>query len=188
FRARGRLHYVGKHYLQFAGTGEYFLKVGADAPETLLAYAEFDGTITKKIQLKTYGPHLADWKPGDPIWKDGKGKGLIGAINYLSSKGADSISFLTYNAGGDGDNVWPFVDRDDKFHYDCSKLDQWQIVFDHAQRRSRAAHGWSPMTCRAPRLSACLLIPDTKGSTARTGKARISALCTTSASTRSWAT
>jgi hypothetical protein len=50
---------------------------------------------------------------------------LIGAIDYLSSKGADSISFLTYNAGADGDNVWPFVARDDKFHYDVSKLDQW---------------------------------------------------------------
>jgi len=140
FRARGRLHYVGGHYLQFAGTGEYFLKVGADAPETLLAYKEFDGTITKKIVLKTYGPHVADWKQGDPTWKDGKGKGLIGAINYLSSKGADAISFLTYNAGGDGDNVWPFVDRDDKFHYDCSKLDQWQIVFDHAQRKGLYLH------------------------------------------------
>ena len=36
-RAHGRLQYVGKHYLQFAQTGQYFLKVGADAPETLLA-------------------------------------------------------------------------------------------------------------------------------------------------------
>ena len=41
FRAKGRLEYVGKHYLRFAGTGEYFLKTGADAPETLLAYAGF---------------------------------------------------------------------------------------------------------------------------------------------------
>ncbi|MGE5126626.1 MAG: DUF5060 domain-containing protein, partial [Betaproteobacteria bacterium] len=39
FRARGRLQYVGRHHLRFAGSGEYFLKAGADAPETLLAYA-----------------------------------------------------------------------------------------------------------------------------------------------------
>ena len=45
FRAKGRLQYVGKHYLQFAGSKEYFLKAGADAPETLLAYADFDGTV-----------------------------------------------------------------------------------------------------------------------------------------------
>ncbi|MCK4830888.1 DUF4038 domain-containing protein, partial [bacterium] len=32
----------------------------------------------------------------------------------------------------DGDNVWPFIARDDKLHYDCSKLDQWGIVFEHA--------------------------------------------------------
>ena len=43
-KARGRLRYVGKHHLQFAGTGEFFLKAGTDSPETLLAYADFDGT------------------------------------------------------------------------------------------------------------------------------------------------
>ena len=62
--------------------------------------------------------HLAEWSEN------------IGAINYLSGKGCNAF-FLTYNAGGDGDNVWPFVLRDDKLHYDCSKLDQWQMVFDH---------------------------------------------------------
>ena len=132
FRAHGRLQYVGKRYLQFAGSKEYFLKAGADAPETLLGYADFDNTIKGKVPLKTFEPHLQDWRAGDPTWKDGKGKGLIGAINYLSGKGVNAFSFLTYNAGGDGDNVWPFVDRDDKLHYDCSKLDQWGIVFDHA--------------------------------------------------------
>jgi len=34
----------------------------------------------------------------------------------------------------DGDNVWPFAQRKDKLHYDCSKLDQWGIVFDHGTR------------------------------------------------------
>lgn len=140
FRGRGRLQYVGKHYLRFAGTGEYFLKTGPDAPETLLAYQDFDNTRTLKTAIHTYAPHLQDWKNGDPTWKDGKGKGLIGAINYLSSKGANSMSFIPYNGGGDGDNVWPFVDRDDKFHYDVSKLDQWQIVFDHAQAKGLYLH------------------------------------------------
>jgi hypothetical protein len=142
FRARGRLQHTGKHYLQFLGTGEYFLKLGADSPETLLAYVDFDGTIARRPQvpLHTYAPHIQDWKPGDPTWKDGKGKGLIGVVNYLSSKGANAISFLTYNAGGDGDNVWPFVDRDDKFHYDISKLDQWQFFFDYAQQKGIYLH------------------------------------------------
>jgi hypothetical protein len=142
FRALGRLQYVGGHYLRFAGTGEYFLKVGADSPETLLAYADFDGTSTMKpaVPVKAYAPHVQDWTQGDPTWKGGKGKGLIGALNYLASKRANAISFLPYNAGGDGDNVWPFVARDDKFHYDASKLDQWQVVFDHAQRKGLYLH------------------------------------------------
>ena len=144
FRARGRLQYVGHRYLRFAGTGEYFLKAGADAPENLLGYAEFDGTRSAKKKgtvrkgeaeprgLKTWQAHVRDWREGDPTWKGGQGKGLIGALNYLAGKGCNSVSFLTYNAGGDGDDVWPFADRDDKLHYDCSKLDQWQIVVDHA--------------------------------------------------------
>ena len=106
FRARGRLQYAGKHYLQFAGSGDYFLKLGSDSPETLLAYADFDDTIARKPQvpLHTFTPHVQDWRTGDPTWKGDKGKGLIGAVNYLVSKGVNAISFLPYNAGGDGDN------------------------------------------------------------------------------------
>lgn len=152
FRASGRLEYVGRHHLRFAGTKALFLKAGADAPETLLAYADFDGTVpgrprparsgeaTPTTDLHRYQPHLRDWRPGDPTWQNGKGKGLIGALNYLAAKGVNAVSFLTYNAGGDGDNVWPFVAREDKLHYDCSKLDQWQIVFDHAQRLGLHLH------------------------------------------------
>ncbi len=147
-RGEGRLEYVGKRYLRFAGSGRYFLKMGADSPETLLGYTDFDNTRVgnaKKAPLKTWAPHVQDWKPGDPIWQvdkdsNGKGKGLIGAINYLSSKGCNAFSFLTYNAGGDGDNVWPFAERDDKLHYDCSKLDQWGIVFDHGTAKGMYLH------------------------------------------------
>lgn len=143
FRAHGRLQYVGKHHLQFAGSKRYFLKAGPDSPETLLAYTDFDNTQTGKPDkgpLKTWAPHLGDWKAGDPTWKDGKGKGLIGALNYLADKGLNGFSFLTYNTSGDGDNVWPFVERDSKLHYDGSKLDQWGIVFDHATARGLHLH------------------------------------------------
>ena len=142
-RGKGRLTYVGKHHLQFAGSKEYFLKAGADAPETFLGYADFDGTVAGnpgKVPLKTWKAHLKDWKPGDPSWQSGKGRGMIGAINYLSGKGCNVFSFLPYNAGGDGDNVWPFVARQEKFHYDCSKLDQWGIVFDHGTAKGMYLH------------------------------------------------
>ncbi len=150
-RARGRLQYVGERYLRFAGSGEYFLKAGPDAPENLLAYADFDGTRANRRRaarageatpdgLKRWEPHVRDWRPGDPTWKDGRGKGLIGALNYLAESGCNAFSFLTYNAGGDGDDVWPFAERDDKLHYDCSKLDQWGVVFDHATARGLYLH------------------------------------------------
>ncbi len=143
FRAQGRLQYVGNHHLQFAGSKQYFFKAGPDSPETLLAYRDFDNTSAgkpDKSPLKSLEPHVADWKMGDPTWREGKGKGMIGALNYLANKGLNAFSFLTYNASGDGDNVWPFVDRDTKLNYDCSKLDQWGIVFDHATARGLYLH------------------------------------------------
>ncbi|MCX7818316.1 MAG: DUF5060 domain-containing protein [Kiritimatiellae bacterium] len=141
-RARGRLVTTGTRYRRFAGDGSWFLKAGPDAPETLLAFADFDGTEARRhnAPLKTWAPHWRDWRPGDPLWRGDRGKGLIGALNYLAAVGLNTVSMLLYNAGGDGDNVWPFRSRDDKWHYDCSKLDQWQLVFEHAARRGLHLH------------------------------------------------
>ncbi len=142
FRAKGRLQYVGGHHLRHAGSGGFFLKAGPDSPETLLAYSDFDDTVALKpnVPLKTWAPHAGDWRRGDPTWKGDRGRELIGALNHLAVKGLNTVSFLPYNAGGDGDNVWPFVERDAKLHYDCSKLDQWGVVFDHAQRLGLHLH------------------------------------------------
>jgi len=152
FRAKGRLHYSGKHYLRHAGTGEIFLKGGADSPENFLGYREFDGTYyggnnetrsgeaTPNNGLHLYEPHIIDWKEGDPQWKDGKGKGIIGALNYLSSRGMNSVYFLTLNILGDGEDVWPYTHRNERYRFDCSKLDQWEIVFEHANNKGIMLH------------------------------------------------
>jgi len=151
-RAKGMLKYVGKRYLQFAETGEYFLKGGADSPENFLAYADFDGTYDTSGQkregeasggefLHRYEPHIQDFKPGDPTWKDGKGKGIVGALNYLASKGMNSVYFITYNIdGGDGKDVWPWISPNEKYRFDCSKLDQWEIVFSHMDKLGLMLH------------------------------------------------
>jgi len=144
FRAKGRLQYVGGHYLQFAGSKEYFLKAGADAPENFLAYRDFDGDFKtdghKDNLVKDWKPHVPDWRPGDPTWQNGKGKGIIGALNYLASKGVNAVSFLTMNIGGDDQNVFPYVRYDDYAHLDVSRLDQWEIVFAHAQKLGLFLH------------------------------------------------
>ena len=139
FRGKGVLRYVNGYHLQFAGNGEYFIKVGPDGPENLLAYTDFDGTYDTDCSsdgidntLHSYEPHIADWKSGDPSWKGGKGKGLVGAMNYLSDVGTNSIYFLTYNIdGGDGCDVWPWLNENDKERFDVSKLAQWEEVFSH---------------------------------------------------------
>lgn len=141
FRSRGRLDYVGGSFLRFAGDGTYFLKAGADSPENLLAYADFDGTgdlggmelPTLDGGLHTFRPHLSDWRPGDPTWGKEKGKGLIGAMNYLASEGVNSQYFLTMNVGGDGQDVWPWVSPNDFSRFDVSKLEQWETVFAHME-------------------------------------------------------
>jgi len=143
-RAKGRLQYDGTRYLKFAETGKPMLKVGPDSPENFLAYADFDGTFHndghKDNLVKTWEAHLKDWKVGDPFWKNGKGKAIIGAINYLASKGMNSFSFLTLNIEGDDQNVFPFIDYDTHDRLDCSKLDQWEVVFNHADNLGMFLH------------------------------------------------
>ena len=144
FRAHGRLQYSGDRYLRFADTGEIFFKCGSDAPENFLSYYGFDGDFAKDGHkdnlVKTWGPHLKDWKKGDPQWSNGRGKEIIGALNYLSSKGVNAFSFLTNNIEGDDQNVFPYVDYDTWDRFDCSKLDQWEVVFDHAQQKGLFLH------------------------------------------------
>jgi Domain of unknown function (DUF5060) len=100
-RGKGRLQYVGKHFLQFAETSEWFLKAGADSPENFLAYEEFENTPNYGGRRKSWAPHQIDYKVGDPTWAGGRGTEIIGAINYLSGKGVNAFSFLTMNIGGD---------------------------------------------------------------------------------------
>jgi hypothetical protein len=141
-RAKGRLQYVGKHHLRFAETGEYFVKGGADAPENFLAYDGFDNTPDNGKRRKSWGPHVKDWHSGDPQWQNGKGKGILGAINYLAAKGMNAFSFLTMNINGDDKNVFPYVDARStpRTRFDCSKLAQWEIVFEHADRLGLYLH------------------------------------------------
>lgn len=144
FRGKGLLQYVGRHHLRFAETGEYFLKCGADAPENFLAYKDFDGDFKydghKDNFIKDWAPHIRDFKQGDPTWQDGKGKGIIGAINYLASKGMNVFSFLTMNIGGDDQNVFPYISYEDLLRMDVSRLDQWEILFEHADKLGMYLH------------------------------------------------
>jgi hypothetical protein len=144
FRAKGRLEYVGKHHLRFAGSGGFFMKAGTDAPENLLAYADFDGPFKTDGQgdalVKTWTPHVADWQAGDPVWQGTKGKGLVGAINYLAAEGLNAFSFLTMNINGDDKNVFPYLDYAERERLDVSRLAQWEIIFEHGTRKGMYLH------------------------------------------------
>jgi len=150
---RGKLHYVGKRYLRFALSGDYFLKAGTDSPENFLAFADFDFETEGRRESgeprpgeaavaprHRYEPHVKDWREGDPTWRDGRGKGIIGALNYLHEQGVNSVYFLTMNVAGDGDDVWPYLSRNDRYRFDCSRLDQWNVVFDHMDRLGLMMH------------------------------------------------
>lgn len=143
-RSMGRLEAVGTRYPHTMGDDRVFLKAGADAPENFLAYADFDGDFKsdgKKDNLvKTWEPHVRDWQQGDPLWADGRGKGIIGAVNYLASKGMNAVSFLTMNINGDDRNVFPYTSYNERLRLDVSRLAQWQIVLDHASKKGLFLH------------------------------------------------
>ncbi|HAQ20920.1 MAG TPA: DUF5060 domain-containing protein [Prolixibacteraceae bacterium] len=153
FLSKGRLEYVGERYLKFSETGQYFLKNGADSPENFLAFTDFnqtnrygikavvrEGEANPKESCHKYEPHLKDWHEGEPTWQVGKGKGIIGALNYLASQGVNSQYMLTLNILGDGKDVWPYSDHNERTRFDCSKLDQWEIVFSHMERLGIMLH------------------------------------------------
>ncbi|MGI9552639.1 MAG: DUF5060 domain-containing protein, partial [Aurantibacter sp.] len=139
FYKTGKLAYVGKHYLEESETGKAFLKNGVGSPENFLAFHEFDGTFdnggaetpTLRNGLHEFPTHIADWKRDDPTWAGGKGKAIIGALNYMASKGMNSLYFMTMNEHGDGNDVWPWIAPSEQTRFDVSKLAQWETVFTH---------------------------------------------------------
>jgi hypothetical protein len=53
---------------------------------------------------------MLDYRLGDPTWNGGKGRALVGAINYLAlEKGMNAFSFLPMNIAGDDKNVFPYI-------------------------------------------------------------------------------
>lgn len=131
-RAKGRLQYVGQRYLRFAN-GDYKLKLGTNTPENFLGYNQFDGF---QETPNSYDRHENDWSTGDPAWRDGAGKSIIGAINYLSAKGVNSIFSILVTVKGDSQgDVHPWITTATRERFDISKLEQWQIVFGHASKK-----------------------------------------------------
>jgi hypothetical protein len=153
-RGKGRLQYVGKHHLQFAETGEFFLKQGSDSPENLLNYVDFDDQPPGAQYLKTWYGHTNDYDALDAseyTWKGGKGTNLLGAIKYLSDKGMNAFSFIPFNIGGDDKNVcphllmgtntnpsWTSAVHHDRF--DVSRMEQWERIFAYGDKKGMYLH------------------------------------------------
>jgi len=141
FRAadHGLIKNRGHHYLTYGGSGDVWIKGGPNIPENFLGYDAFDNTPNAG---HSFPSHAADWNAGDPTWNGGQGKEIIGAINYISSTGANSIYFLPMNLGGDGKDTFPFIqdNQANNTRYDLSKLQQWEQVFTHAQSKGVFLH------------------------------------------------
>lgn len=150
-RSRGLLLDVGLRYRRFSETGEFFIKGGSNSPENFLAYYEFDNTQDyggtandldyASNGLHRYNAHAIDALADDPTWQGGKGRNILGAINYLSAQGINSLYAITMNVNGDGREVFPWTTyNSDRTRYDVSKLEQWEIVFEHLQERGILLH------------------------------------------------
>ncbi len=160
-RARGLLQYTGETYYRFAGDNSVFFKFGPDAPENMLAFSDFDGTPDYKGFRKSWDAHVGDLtgEGAAYLWGQTKsGAGLLGMIDYLAGAGANSVSMLLWNAGGDDRNVFPHLlavppqeyadmkpmaqwsDGLIQDRFDISKLDQWQRALSYADKRGLHLH------------------------------------------------
>ncbi len=114
---RGRLEYVGEHYLKFRDGG-YWFKAGADDPENFLGAAF-----------------------GKDDWANKKSE-----VTYLARKGINSMYVMTHTLEGDGRDVWPWygaTDSEAKAHsdrFDVAKLAKWEDAFLHMQNEGIVIH------------------------------------------------
>ncbi len=47
---------------------------------------------------------------------------------------------VTKKKVGDGKDVWPYNDHNERYRFDCSKLNQWEIVFEHMDELGMMMH------------------------------------------------
>ncbi|WP_370979531.1 carbohydrate-binding protein [Agaribacterium sp. ZY112] len=147
-RERGLLrHNKGERYLRFAGDNSIFIEAGMDSPENIFGYSEFDNTTkydnvgSCKGILHDFSAHQNDWQSGDPSWKNGKGKSLIGVLNYIANRGVNAFYVMAMTVNGDGCDAHPWVNYSgNRKAFDVSKLDQWERVFSHATRKGLLIH------------------------------------------------
>lgn len=161
FRGRGRLSYIGEHYLRFEEDNTWFFKAGADAPENTLAYEDIDDVPNRGNRRKNWQPHQQDYDAidaADYTWQNGKGTEILGVLNYLSTKGINAFSFLTLSLQGDDENVFPHLLKvpistynvfddslqwsDGVYHdrFDISRLAQWEKIFEYADKKGLYMH------------------------------------------------
>lgn len=115
----GRLEAIGTaengiRYLKFRD-GPYWLKAGCDDPENFLG------------GYRNYGTPAKRWA----------------AVDYLASKGINSLYIMTHNIDGDDKDVWPWLGRaaseakknavPGKVRFDIAKLAAWRGLFEHMQ-------------------------------------------------------
>ncbi len=141
----------------FPATEQYWLKSGTNSPENFLGFEGIDGTYRASKQaregeassgehLHEFASHIGDWRTGDPLWgspmygNDARGRGLIGAVNYLAAQGVNAQYFLSMNINGDGRDVWPYIDHQTFDRFDVSKLAQWNMIFTHMQNKGVLLH------------------------------------------------
>jgi hypothetical protein len=124
FLKHGWLKESNTHYLKFAD-GPYWIKGGADDPEDFLS--------TTNNSMSGYCSPC--WPNSWLTWS-----GKKSAIDYLSTKGVNSLYIMTHTLGGDNPVVSPWVSSSAKEYFDNSKLANWEDLFSHMQNKGVVLH------------------------------------------------
>ena len=96
--------------------GDYWIKTGIDDPENFL------------------GAAVGDWDAKKAV------------VDYLSSKGVNSIYVITNNIDGDRRDTWPWIGESQEEAkansdiFDIARLQQWEDLFTYIQDKGIALH------------------------------------------------
>jgi hypothetical protein len=77
-----------------------------------------------------------------PGWAAREWGSLVLSTTYLSNQGMNSISFLMMTVIGDDQNIFPYITdfASDRTRIDVSKMAQWEITFEHADKMGMFLH------------------------------------------------
>lgn len=118
--------------------GHLFTHAGLDAPD-IRRDPEAPFLADEEFSRDEDGPHASasgapsQWRPEDPLWGGGAGRGVIGRVNQMAEAGATTLLAKPFGASADAPQTALIWREPGVIH--GARLARWDLAFGQAERR-----------------------------------------------------